>query len=56
MLSGVGWLILTQGGWLAWIPGIMVIAFTTTGMWIYGSVAENWGPAGGASKKCGVAD
>ena len=30
ILSGVCWLVLTQGGWLAWIPGIMVIAFTAT--------------------------
>jgi CHASE2 domain-containing sensor protein len=35
VLTGVCWLILTQGGWLAWIPGIMAIAFTTTGIWIY---------------------
>jgi CHASE2 domain-containing sensor protein len=34
VLSGVCWLILTQGGWLAWIPGIMAIAFTTSGMLI----------------------
>ena len=35
VLSGVCWLVLTQGGWLAWIPGIMAIAFTATGIWIY---------------------
>lgn len=35
ILSGVCWLILTQGGWFAWIPGIMAIAFSTTGIWIY---------------------
>ncbi|NJK57352.1 MAG: CHASE2 domain-containing protein [Pleurocapsa sp. SU_5_0] len=56
VLSGVCWLILTQGGWFAWIPGIMAIAFTTTGMWIYDSVAENWRTANGVSKKCGIAD
>jgi CHASE2 domain-containing sensor protein len=53
VLSGVCWLILAQGGWLAWIPGIMAISFTTSGMWIYGSVAENWGAAGGVSKSVG---
>jgi CHASE2 domain-containing sensor protein len=53
VLSGVCWLILTQGGWLAWIPGIMAIAFTTTGMWIYDSVAQNWATAGGVSKSVG---
>ena len=35
VLSGVCWLVLTQGGWLAWIPGIMAIVITTTGIWIY---------------------
>ena len=35
VLSGICWLVLTQGGWLAWIPGIMVILFTATGIWIY---------------------
>ena len=35
VLSGVCWLVLTQGGWLAWVPGIMVIAVTATGIWIY---------------------
>ncbi|MEM8829470.1 MAG: CHASE2 domain-containing protein [Cyanobacteria bacterium P01_G01_bin.19] len=38
VLSGVGWLVLTQGGWLAWIPGIMAIAFTATGIWMVISV------------------
>ena len=35
VLSGVCWLILTQGGWLAWIPGVMAIAFSATGIWIF---------------------
>lgn len=35
VLSGVCWIVLIQGGWLAWIPGIMTIAFTGTGIWIY---------------------
>ena len=30
ILSVICWLILNQGGWLALIPGIMVIVFTTT--------------------------
>ena len=34
VLSSVCWLVLTQGGWLAWIPGVMAIAFTATGIWI----------------------
>ena len=34
VLSGVCWLVLIQGGWLAWIPGVMAIAFTATGIWI----------------------
>ena len=35
VLSGVCWLILTQGGWLAWIPGGMAISITATSIWIY---------------------
>ena len=34
VLSGICWLVLTQGGWLAWIPGVMAIAFTAAGIWI----------------------
>lgn len=34
ILSGVCWLVLIQGGWLGWIPGIIVIIFTTTDTWI----------------------
>ena len=29
VLSGVCWLVLTQGGWLAWIPGIIAIILTS---------------------------
>ena len=29
VLSGVCWLVLTQGGWLAWIPGIIAIVLTS---------------------------
>ena len=36
ILSGVCWLVLTQGGWLAFIPGIIVIAFTAAGIKVYG--------------------
>ena len=32
ILSGVCWLVLTQGGWLAFIPGLVAIAFTTGGI------------------------
>ncbi|MGK7952059.1 MAG: CHASE2 domain-containing protein [Xenococcaceae cyanobacterium] len=32
ILSGVCWLVMTQGGWLAWIPGLMAIAFTVGGI------------------------
>ena len=35
ILSGVCWLVMIQGGWLAWIPGLVAIAFTTTGILIY---------------------
>ncbi|MGB5714494.1 MAG: CHASE2 domain-containing protein, partial [Waterburya sp.] len=35
VLSGVCWFILIQGGWLAWIPGVIAIMFTATGIWIY---------------------
>ncbi|NJK56038.1 MAG: hypothetical protein HC939_08575 [Pleurocapsa sp. SU_5_0] len=51
VLTGVCWVILLQGGWLAWISGIMAIAFTTTGMWISGSVAQNWTTASGREHK-----
>jgi hypothetical protein len=51
VLTGVCWVILIQGGWLAWIPGIMAIAFTTTGMLIYDSVAQNWTTASGRGHK-----
>lgn len=36
MLSGICWLVMIQGGWLAWIPGILAIAFTYTGIKVYG--------------------
>lgn len=32
VLSGVCWLVLSQGGWLAWIPGIVAIALTASGI------------------------
>lgn len=35
VLSGVCWLVLTQGGWLAWIPGVIAISCTATSIWIY---------------------
>ncbi len=35
ILSGVCWLVLTQGGWLAFIPGLVAIAFTATGIKVY---------------------
>ena len=35
VLSSVCWLVLIQGGWLALIPGVMAIVFTTGGIWIY---------------------
>ncbi len=35
VLSGICWLVLTQGGWLAFIPGIIAIIFTTSGIIIY---------------------
>ena len=35
ILSGVCWLVLTQGGWLAFIPGIVAIAFTAVAIKIY---------------------
>ncbi|VEP12547.1 conserved membrane hypothetical protein [Hyella patelloides LEGE 07179] len=35
ILSGVCWLIMAQGGWLAWIPGLVAIAFTTGGIRVY---------------------
>ena len=35
ILYGVCWLVLTQGGWLAFIPGLVAIAFTVTGIKIY---------------------
>ena len=41
VLSGVCWLILTQGGWLAWIPGIIAIAFTATSVWIFETKTNN---------------
>ena len=40
VLSSVCWLVLAQGGWLAWIPGIMTIVFTSSGMWIYQAHGE----------------
>ena len=33
-VSGICWLVLTQGGWLAWVPSLMAIAFTSSGIWI----------------------
>lgn len=35
VLSGTCWLILIYGGWLAWIPSLMAIAFTATGILFY---------------------
>ena len=35
IISGVCWLVMFQGGWLAWIPGLVAIAFTTTGILIF---------------------
>ena len=35
VLSGVCWLVLTQGGWLAWIPGVMAIVITASSIWIF---------------------
>ena len=35
VLSSVCWLILIQGGWLAWIPGVVAIVLTTSSIWIY---------------------
>ena len=32
ILSGTCWLVLTYGGWLAWIPGLIVIALNTGGV------------------------
>ncbi|MDJ0576995.1 MAG: CHASE2 domain-containing protein [Xenococcaceae cyanobacterium MO_234.B1] len=40
ILSGVCWLVLTQGGWLAWIPGLVAIAFTTGGIFVYKSIGR----------------
>ena len=38
ILSGVCWFVLAQGGWLAFIPGIVAIAFTASGVIVYQSV------------------
>ena len=35
VVSGVCWLVLSQGGWLAWIPGIAAIAFSAGSLQIY---------------------
>ena len=35
ILSGICWLVIVRGGWLAWIPGLMAIAFTSLGITIY---------------------
>ena len=35
VLSGVCWLVLIQGGWLAWIPGVAAIVITAGTIWIY---------------------
>lgn len=35
ILSGICWYILLQGGWLAWIPGIVAIVFTASGVLVY---------------------
>lgn len=35
LLSSACWLVLVQGGWLAWIPAMIVIVFTSTSIWIY---------------------
>ena len=35
IISGICWLVLTSGGWLAWIPGIVAIAFSATGQQIH---------------------
>ena len=35
ILTGICWLVLTQGGWLAFIPGVVAIAFTAGGISVY---------------------
>ena len=35
IISGVCWLVLSQGGWLAWIPGIVAIVFSAGSLQIY---------------------
>ena len=34
VLSTICWLVLIQGGWLAWIPGVMAILVTSSGVWL----------------------
>ena len=34
ILSSVCWLVLIQGGWLAWIPGVIAILVTTSSVWL----------------------
>ena len=41
ILSGVCWLVLTQGGWLALIPGLLAIAFTAAGIKVYNLVRQD---------------
>ena len=33
LLSGTCWLVLSFGGWLAWIPSLIAIALSTVGVW-----------------------
>ncbi len=35
IISGVCWLVMTQGGWLAFIPGVLAIFFTAGGIIFY---------------------
>ena len=35
VLSGICWLVMIYGGWLAWIPGIVAIALTAGGIQVY---------------------
>lgn len=40
ILSGVCWLVMTQGGWLALIPGLMAIATAASGIKVYELITE----------------
>ena len=41
ILSGICWLVLTQGGWLAFIPGVLVIFWTASGIMVYRLSQDN---------------